>query len=316
MLLVHIVLTLYALTVSTKGADSPLALELDVPTVDPGERVLRYRLVGLAWLRYLRYTGSPEIWLKLSRLPNTFNGMELTPDDETNDKSDYGMVREDAALAIIELAEQVLRVYLREGIKASEETIVHTDGSVDEKGVILNLLPIEVQGNEDLRRYWFNRTIEIDFRDPPYGQSRANLLVTDKNVAWHDLASRRFKLTRNFTRIDTTDLRYRYAHNIGHTLGFGHFVGTERTRPNGNRRGVRVELPFRSVMVADTKDANRASQFVTDQDKKIIQYVHRYLDELTEKSLYEKTRSRVEKEAIEFVREAHPITNSTRNVKN
>lgn len=291
------------------AADSSLAIEMDVPisNFSPVTHV-RSRLVGLAWLRYSQTIAQHtpfEIWLRIEGMPRSFNGRDLE-DCRTQDSSS-SLICDDASIAIVSLAEEILLDYTVNAWGLPRDAVrVYTDGSVDENGVTLNLMPpIDADGYDELRNYTFNRTINIDFRDPPYGQSRANLLVTDRNLPWHDLATLRYKATRNFTRIDTNDLRYRYTHNLGHVLGYGHFIEGltiyDRTGP---------PPPLKSVMFADTTDVQRSSQTATRLDKEIVRSVRDHGDELTRRALRARIERRVEREAIDFILEAHPLSNT------
>lgn len=295
------------------AADSPLAVELDVPARDYIEHTLRYRLVGTAWLRYLRVDPRPCIWLKLVGLPESFNGLDLS--GYKKDQNDDDFVYNDAKISILSLAEHILRIYLHRGMELKRTVVIHTDDSVDEHGTKIDLLPKGLPGPMDLREFQFNRTILIDFREPPYGQSKSNLLVTNKNIPWHDLNFRRYKLTNNFTRIDTTDLRYRYFHNIGHSLGLGHFVGEfERNDVGGlstssSSAPIKISPPYKSVMTADTTDSVRASQFATRQDLRVLGFIWRNFDDLVVRSIELNAIRRAVNETVQLIREAHTTQN-------
>jgi hypothetical protein len=104
--------------------------------------------------------------------------------------------------------------------------------------------------------YRLNRTILISFEDPPYGQSRVNRLVTNRHipwVVWHGVHTDeiRFRGGAGGMYNMTEDLIYRYFHNIGHTLGFGHYVGSRPINANAKE----PQQHHRSVMYANYKDA-------------------------------------------------------------
>ena len=114
---------------------------------------------------------------------------------------------------------QTARTVLFQYIKGCMgERNVYVINGVDETGVNLTL-------HNGRRNYniSFNRTINIDFANPPYGQTLANRLVTNRNIEWkisvEDLIN--FKGDR---QVDKSSLLYRYYHNIGHLLGLGHFI--------------------------------------------------------------------------------------------
>ena len=178
--------------------------------------------------------------------------------------------RDSARKEILNIAEDVMRDYMKRVFYLKDDQIDIQEG-FDPRRTTVNFFPNSFRYS--LQRVPFNRTIVITFENPPYGQSKSQRLVTNKNVDWHDDETKRFDRTENFTKIDTTDLRYRYYHNLGHSLGFGHFVSIlDKNETDTNQL-------FKSVMFADVKN-ERASQNLTDFDIFSMYYIVRNLDRL------------------------------------
>ncbi|KAK2574791.1 hypothetical protein KPH14_013090 [Odynerus spinipes] len=183
--------------------------------------------------------------------------------------------------------------------------------SVDQSGVYLTLGSL---GSFD--PVFFNRTFTLSFEVPPYGQSLPNRVVTNIDNPWSIDAD---KLSMTFRRfIDTVqmpnvnDLRYRYYHNFGHSLGFGHFRGFyerqmanlakdhdeadsyKETRYRSSRYRGRTALLrrrptvansatlTRSVMFADTKNQTHASNFLTRLDERLLPVILRNHEKIME----------------------------------
>lgn len=383
---IQLTLLLLSLVAHTKCRDPTFAIETRTlvqtssdATLNmnmPQAQLMVYRVVSIAWLRYLADTfnhrRTPEIWLHVSNLPRTWNDMIV-------DKLPSYM-RDDVKNEITLIAQEVIKDYLTQGIGFPHVRVHRDDETVDEVGVTLNMYsdslastsrqqptqhrqhwrqqsplptprPItqiryhdqgrlrrqlstnlnynqkyrlhnqlhndnDEEDDEDennLSAYKFNRTIVISFEDPPYGQSRINRLVTNRNVTWHNLNIMRLKLSNHLRRIDTTDLRYRYAHNIGHLLGLGHFIEIRQLTEQDRRLYERVDKPKvlkfrvpdgdlktgRSVMTADTNDNRRAAQYITQQDRLFLGYLVHNLDKVIEESVRDLIINRVPKIAID-----------------
>lgn len=244
---------------AASARDASYAAELQVPI---RENLIVQRLVSLGWLRYLN-PSEPQlpkkVWFSVKSLPDKWQGEEVT--DETRDS-----VRKE----ILNIAEDVMRDYMKRVFYLKDDQIDIQEG-FDPRKTTVNFFPNSFRYS--LQRVPFNRTIVITFENPPYGQSKSQRLVTNKNLDWHDDETKRFDRTENFTKIDTTDLRYRYYHNLGHSLGFGHFVSIlDKNETDTNQL-------FKSVMFADVKN-ERASQNLTDFDIFSMYYIVRNLDRL------------------------------------
>lgn len=242
---------------ATSARDASYAAELQIPI---RENLIVQRLVSLGWLRYLS-PSEPQlpkkVWFSVKSVPDKWQGEEVT--DETRDT---------ARKEILNIAQDVMRDYMNRVFYLNDEQIDIREG-FDPRSTTVDFFP------NSFKRYSlpFNRTIVITFENPPYGQSKSQRLVTNRNVDWHDDKTKRFDRTENFRKIDTTDLRYRYYHNIGHSLGFGHFVSII------DKNETDTNLLFKSVMFADVKN-ERASQNLTDFDIFSMYYIVRNLDEL------------------------------------
>lgn len=245
----------------TSGRDASYAAELQIPLRD---NTIVQRLVSLSWLRYLNsnsvHPPQPKsVWFTVQTLPEKWQGEQVTAE-----------TRESVRREILTLAQEIMREYMTKVFYLQDKQIDIREG-VDLERTTVNVLPGSQK--HSLQRVPFNRTIVISFENPPYGQSKAQRLVTNRNIDWHDDARKRFERSANFTKIDTTDLRYRYYHNLGHTLGFGHFVSiltADETASNER---------YKSVMFADVK-SERAAQALTDYDVYSMYYVVRNLDQL------------------------------------
>lgn len=242
---------------ATSARDASYAAELQIPI---RENLIVQRLVSLGWLRYLN-PNEPQlpkkVWFSVKSVPDKWQGEEVT--DESRDT---------ARNEILNIAQDVMRDYMKRVFYLNDEQIDIQEG-FDPSGTTVNFFP------NSFGRYSlpFNRTIVITFENPPYGQSKSRRLVTNRNIDWHDDETKRLDRTENFSKIDTTDLRYRYYHNIGHSLGFGHFVSIiDKNETDTNQL-------FKSVMFADVKN-ERASQNLTDFDIFSMYHIVRNLDGL------------------------------------
>jgi hypothetical protein len=219
---------------AARSRDPNYAVELSVTT--DNEEVHNFRVVSLQWLDYLarseRQTRRPLIYYKIESVPDllsvgTFPGPRFRRyDAEPSAKREL----------VAQVFEQVLEVYMFDvlGLKISAE--IHAD-AVDPVGVAVN-------GG----RHQLNRTIVVSFEDPPYGQSRINRLVTNRNirwVVWNGVKTENIRFRPSYNM--TEDLIYRYFHNIGHLLGFGHYVESHNSK--------NALIAHRSVMFANYKDS-------------------------------------------------------------
>lgn len=174
----------------------------------------------------------------------------------------------------------------------------------DEEGVRLQMFP----GIRSL--VFFNRTFVISFDDPPYGQSLSNRLVTNRNINWIvnevDLIG-----IDEAKRASGNDLMYRYYHNIGHALGFGHYRSSavqkdihilhnrteyikylssiekiSSTLPANERISQSIlgdEEELRSVMYANISNSKKSAGFPTNMDRYVFRYVAINFNELINK---------------------------------
>lgn len=259
----------------TEQRDSSYAPTIRIPATN--RVVYTYRLVSLAWLRYLQSTDTPHIWLYVSSLPVTWNQLHLATANRE--------MTADATAEISLVARNVILYYIRV-MKSSCRPVIHTNGLVDQAGIFLDYYHLGDNETIDTR---FNRTIEISFETPPYGQSRPNRLVTNRDVSWHNLRHIRYFRSNRGTTIDKTDLLYRYYHNVGHLLGFGHFLGGENETDLDRRiytdeqlRALFVarSIDVKSVMYANTSDHTMSSSTPTALDRSVLRYMFENLDAL------------------------------------
>lgn len=318
-----IVLYLMLLT-HCDARDPTYAVEMKLPvnyTSSDGSASLRflvYKLVNVAWLRYIMSRSSNEtveMWLLVGNLPRSWNGLTLEENAEISDA-----LRRDAKQEICALARTILYTYVRRGM-GKRNVMIHCDGDngnnndhvVDRYAVTLNLLGPSDNGTTEhgepdrlddhllyLTNFRFNRTILITFEEPPYGQSRPNRLVTNRNVPWHCMNFVRYVRSDKHRKIDTTDLRYRYAHNVGHLLGIGHYVNVDGITTAERTIMSKIGLPVirvqrnnrhddeptgKSVMYANTSDPIHAAQYITEQDLLAVRYIALNLDGLLEQAV-------------------------------
>lgn len=262
----------------TAARDSSYAPTIRIPATN--RRIYTYRLVSLAWLRYLQSTNTPHVWLTVSSLPDTWNQLQLASANRE--------MLADATSEITMVARNVILYYLRV-MKPSCRPVIHTDGRVDTLGISIDYYHLPREEDDEPIDPHFNRTIVISFETPPYGQSRPNRLVTNKAISWHNLAHLRFFRSNRGTRIDKTDLLYRYYHNVGHLLGFGHFLARENETELDRRiyTDERLQPVFiaqalktKSVMYADTNNSSVASAVPSALDRAVIRYMFENLDAL------------------------------------
>lgn len=252
-------LLLACMLVTVRSRDASYAAELQVPLRE--NTTIVQRLVSLGWLRYMQANFRPHepksVWFTVKSVPKTWQGEEVTSD-----------TRERVAREIKQVASDVLDEYLRRVFYLQPDKIDIRDG-IDTKNITFDALPSAQ--SEFLRNVQFNRTIVISFEDPPYGQSKPQRLVTNRNIQWHDDDYKRRTRTKDFTRIDVSDLRYRYYHNIGHALGFGHFVDLLDASMS------ETDKQYQSVMFADVNSPH-ASQTLTEYDVFSMYYIAHNLD--------------------------------------
>lgn len=252
---------LAALVVATGDARDPnYAIELQV--ADEGTLQHRYRIVALPWFDYLgRHANTTmEIYYRVASLPDTLN-LRYTTLKRSGPV--YRLADTAKQRTIASLFEQVLYNYLYDVLNVSGTVRLHRN-SVDPTGV-----PV-ADG-----RHRLNRTFVLSFEDPPYGQSRVNRLVTNRRIPWtvwsgSSTDSMRFRRDYNMTE----DLQYRYFHNLGHSLGFGHYEGSEDER--------RPVVPFRSIMYANYRDARYSAPIPLpgDVDQRAMPLILRHYDRL------------------------------------
>lgn len=262
--------------------DASYAAELRVPFKQDVSII--QRLVSLPWLRYLnknyQSVAQKKVWIVVQSLPEYWQGRAVTPENESTIKNEIG-----------ELAKAVLSEYMTRVFLLGEKQIkVLVNEGVDEEKVVLDILPYE---RYKRLQFVFNRTVVITFENPPYGQSKANRLVTNRNIAWHNDQTRREELNQR-KRIDKTDLRYRYYHNIGHLLGFGHFVSIV------DKTNTKTDEHFTSVMFADTEDFEHASQILSPYDVFSFYYIVYNLDDAIQNFAKHLLEKQVAKEVLEI----------------
>lgn len=216
---------------------------LDLVVRDPARPTVLHqqRIVSLAWLEYLSSSsGGPlELHYTVISTPDSLTVKEANADGRYRVYRRAENVKRQLVAGVFE---QVLRNYLYRLLKVGVDVRVYAN-SVDEIGVPVN-------GG----RATLNRTMVLSFEDPPYGQSRVNRLVTNRRipfVIWSGANMDRFRFRRDYNQ--TEDLIYRYFHNLGHALGFGHYV---KSVSDGTFADT---APWRSVMYADYRDFRYSS---------------------------------------------------------
>lgn len=211
-----ILVVLLSYTCSNVTCKDPLfAVPLEIPTATHGEspthtHMIEYKVVSLLWLTYLKEFEKENRYIYL-------NVVSYPQHIKANDRTllTYPKDMKNMRAWLTQTARTVLFQYIK---GCMGERNVYVINGVDETGVNLTL-------HNGRRNYniSFNRTINIDFANPPYGQTLANRLVTNRNIEWkvsvEDLIN--FKGDR---QVDKSNLLYRYYHNIGHLLGLGHFI--------------------------------------------------------------------------------------------
>lgn len=277
-------------------------------TIPIGSHNPQYSIVNLLWFRYLSQhddvnaddpPSTKIIYITLKNVPkNLFINFTNTVGRRVSQRAiDPALQRR----YILTTADKVLRDFLDiVGIKNYRINL----NAVDPSGVYLT--PNSLGSFDSIH---FNRTFTLSFEVPPYGQSLPNRVVTNINNPWSIDAD---KLSMTFRRfIDTVqmpnvnDLRYRYYHNFGHSLGFGHFRGfyehelaniandnsasssydkirtsRNRDRPTVFRR--RSTTLNRSVMFADTRNQTHASNFLTRLDERLLPLILRNHEKIME----------------------------------
>lgn len=233
--------------------DPNYAVEVRVPDPDqPSDLVHTYRLVSLAWLDYLsrmqqQADKSLDIYYRVGSLPDQ---MRLkTPTSATTTRI-YRFSDNEKHSAISAVFEQVVYSYLYDVLGMRSTVRLHRN-AVDPVGVAVR------EGRSHL-----NRSLLLQFVDPPYGQSTPNLLVTNKRIPWtiwSGASTETLRFRRDYNM--TEDILYRYFHNLGHAFGFGHYVGSENPRDPQ-----RPTVPFRSVMYANYADARYAAPIPLPND--------------------------------------------------
>lgn len=259
--------------------DPNYAVEVDAVDYE-NQAVHSYRIVSLNWLNYLS-SPSPtyDIYYKVLSVPKKLS--LVTYPGSTTRFVRYDSNENAKKQLVSQVFEQVLNVYLVRLLDISKEVRLYAD-SVDREGVKLKGTGTETTDNGSLSR--FNRTIVITFEDPPYGQSRSNRLVTNRNNEWtvwrSDLPGLRFKPGYNISR----DLIYRYFHNLGHTLGFGHYIGSRSL--DSSRKSTEF---YRSVMYPNYRDFRFSENFATvgGLDQRAMRDIRKNYEKLVERNAEE-----------------------------
>lgn len=208
-------LLLLSLANTVKCKDPLFAVPLEIPTATHGTspthtHMIEYKVVSLLWLSYLKqFEGENRyIFLNVVNYPYRLKVNNRTILTHPSDKMNMHTW-------LTQTARTVLLQYVKGCIGEKDVYILN---GVDQTGVNLVF-------RNGRRRYniSFNRTINIDFADPPYGQTLANRLVTNRKIDWTisvgDLVN-----FDGYRKVDKSSLLYRYYHNIGHLLGLGHFI--------------------------------------------------------------------------------------------
>lgn len=273
----------------------------------------RYSIVNLSWFKYLFGYASNGNFVE--RTPKfVFFVVKNTPDNlivnYTESRSSRRLARRlrgesDKSRFILGVAERVLRDYM-DLMKVRNYRLF--PNRVDPRGVTL-----QRTNNSNDGSFLFNRTFVLSFEDPPYGQSLPNRVVTNVRTEWtinlDTLSSSYNRTIDSFEMPNVRDLRYRYYHNFGHALGYGHFQGffdyfvsrrnprdvsrSSVDRDNYGYRNQRVNRGYartrsqvrervdtlndrrvntygRSVMFADTKNRTHASNHPTRLDQLLL----------------------------------------------
>lgn len=219
---------------TTQSRDPNYAVDVLVRDPKRPDVLHQQRIVSLAWLEYLSSPGPLELHYTVHNTPDSLTVKEA------HANARYRVYRraENVKRRLISgVFEQVLHNYLHSLLKVGVEVRVYAN-SVDQIGVAVN-------GG----RHRLNRTMVLSFEDPPYGQSRVNRLVTNRRipfVVWSGANMDKFRYRADYNQ--TEDLIYRYFHNLGHALGFGHYVRSL------NDATLKETAPWRSVMYADYHD--------------------------------------------------------------
>lgn len=221
-------------------ADPNYAVELHVP--QPADNLdHQYRLVSLAWQDYFANSEQPEVFYTVQSVPlqmNIRSVQRLLDGNTPNRLNVFNDLSKRNNVGYV--FEHVMNEYTKNLLRLNKRVRVYPE-RVDPVGVRVN-------NNQD----FFNRTVVITFENPPYGQSRVNRLVTNRNIPWTVWANGSTNLIRLNPQYNMTeDLLYRYYHNVGHLLGFGHYMGTKY---HDTQQSVPPSRQLRSVMYADYKD--------------------------------------------------------------
>lgn len=232
-----------------------------------------YRIVNLNWFNYLNLVEQRSeplhVYYRVVSLPSRFKvnrmlskSTSLSPlvsrgDTQQPLQAYESMVYDNNEARkkqyITGVFEAVFRRYLRL-MNVTRSSVVFHPNTVDYVGIRLRMetavaattAATTPQPTQTSRI--FNRTIIVSFEDPPYGQSRINRLVTNRNIPWtlwNGIRTDDMRFSSNYNV--TEDIVYRYFHNIGHLLGFGHYLSSADHRTGKSTFS-------RSVMYPNIKD--------------------------------------------------------------
>lgn len=198
----------------TSAKDPVFAMPVSVPLFASGSHdqwvaFANFSIVNTLWLRYLQNgQDKKRIYLEINSVPRflTFidkNGVSHNVSDDEVQKENI----------VKRVFGQVIKNYVIDYFGLKQFYLLK---GPDKQGVELDLAPVS------RRTVYFNRTLSLRFLDPPYGQSLANSLVTNRNIDWFvrhaDLSN-----TNGNQSANSRNLLYRYYHNMGHLFGFGHY---------------------------------------------------------------------------------------------
>lgn len=259
------VLVAKTLVREAESRDPNYAVEIE-PLDEKARLANTYRLVSLNWLNYLSSSSSrdddnddnqrrptKEIYFKIVSLPDRMKLGRVSKNKQQQQQQPTYTIYDNNRSAKEQLVRQVFEAVFTRYVRLMDirQPVRLYANAVDPIGVRLKRDGRDADKPNSSSEYSFNRTIVISFEDPPYGQSRVNRLVTSRNIpwtVWNGVNTDDFRFARAYNV--SQDLIYRYFHNIGHLLGYGHYVGS---RSVSDRGGDSVPLQ-RSIMYANIND--------------------------------------------------------------